>query len=517
MTGQAPRRTEDTINQGIVIDAAGLPIDCSGMVWRLNNAAAVKLVDWARWQIRSEFVLQATVQFLRHMVETQSPSSVRNAFKSLLLLQASESFIEADKRDVELPFALFSELRALLGHQTWRLHYVRQWYGWCANFGYPNFSTDVAFEADQLRIGGNRKGHAVLSADPEEGPLSDLELAALLTNLRAAWGTDRLSLDQQAALWLCVALGPNPMQMALLAEEDVIRHLDGDAIAFVHLQVPRMKKRDTEVRGSFRTRQLNQEISDVILALIERDRDNTQAEGDFGPRSRPIFKRNTLRRDLVGGPLDRYAWHLSAGEFSNLVQDAVTALGVLSPRTGRPLSVTTRRLRYTFATRLVREGVSKLEIADLLDHTDTQNVQVYFDIKSDIVEHLDKAIALALAPLAQAFMGTLVPDAKHAVRGDDPRSGVAVVGGSPTKLEGLGNCGSYGFCGLMAPIACYTCRSFQPWIDAPHHLVLDELLSERERREKAGLDGRMVTMMDHTICAVAEVITRIDAQKGAAT
>jgi hypothetical protein len=178
--------------------------------------------------------------------------------------------------------------------------------------------------------------------------------------------------------------------------------------------------------------------------------------------------------------------------------------------------VTTRRLRYTFATRLVREGVGKLEVADLLDHTDTQNVQVYFDIKSDIVEHLDKAVALALAPLAQAFMGALVSGPEHAIRGDDPRSSVAVVGGSPTKLEGLGNCGSYGYCGLLAPIACYTCRSFQPWIDAPHHLVLDELLSERERREKAGLDGRMVSMMDNTICAVAEVITRIDAHKGVA-
>jgi integrase len=441
---------------------------------------------------------------------------VENAFKGVILVQRSASFVDVDARDAILPYSLFTDLRDQLKHETWRLHYVRQWYGWCANFGYPNFSIDVAFEADQLRIGGNRKGHAVLSADPEEGPLSDLELAALLTNLRAAKGTDRLSLGQQAALWLCVALGPNPMQMALLTEDDVVRHLDGDAIAFVHLRVPRMKKRDLEVRGSFRTRQLNQEISEVLLALIEHDRDNALMDGLAQLRSRPIFKRNTPRGDLVGGPLDRYSWHLSAGEFSNLVQEAVAALSVLSPRTGQPLRVTTRRLRYTFATRLVREGVGKLEVADLLDHTDTQNVQVYFDIKSDIVEHLDKAVALALAPLAQAFMGALVSGPEHAIRGDDPRSSVAVVGGSPTKLEGLGNCGSYGYCGLLAPIACYTCRSFQPWIDAPHHLVLDELLSERERREKAGLDGRMVSMMDNTICAVAEVITRIDAHKGVA-
>lgn len=177
--------------------------------------------------------------------------------------------------------------------------------------------------------------------------------------------------------------------------------------------------------------------------------------------------------------------------------------------------MTTRRLRYTFATRLVREGVPKLEVADLLDHTDTQNVQVYFDIKSDIVEHLDRAMAMALAPMAQAFMGTLVRDQTEAVRGGDPESGIATVAGTPGHVEKLGNCGSFSFCGAMAPIACYTCRSFQPWMDAPHGMILDDLIKDRERKVAAGLDGRMVSMHDTTISAIAEVILRIDQAKGA--
>lgn len=205
--------------------------------------------------------------------------------------------------------------------------------------------------------------------------------------------------------------------------------------------------------------------------------------------------------------------HVSAGQFTELVTATIDLLGIISPRTGKPIKMNTRRLRYTFATRLVREGVSKLEIADLLDHTDTQNVQVYFDIKSDVVEHLDKAMAMALAPIAQAFMGTLVNTEAEAIRGGDPSSGIATVAGAPGRVEKLGNCGSFGFCGALAPISCYTCRSFQPWMDAPHGIILDDLLKERARKVQAGLDGRMVSIHDTTISAIAEVILRIDQAK----
>lgn len=297
----------------------------------------------------------------------------------------------------------------------------------------------------------------------------------------------------------------------MLVEGDLIQLKDGDQTAFVHLRVPRMKKRENEVRSSFRTRGLTREIAEVLLELIDLNSSRELDAGAAGPRSRPIFQRRTPRADLVDGPLDRFAWHLRADEFTGLVESAVAALRVLSPRTGKPLNITTRRLRYTFATRLVREGVPKLEVADLLDHSDTQNVQIYYDIKSDIVEHLDRAVAMALAPLAQAFMGTLVSGPDAAIRGADPDSSIATVAGDPGHVEKLGNCGSFGYCGLMAPIACYTCKSFQPWIDAPHHLVLDQLLKDRDRRVAGGLDGRMVTMMDTTICAVAEVISRIEA------
>jgi len=64
-----------------------------------------------------------------------------------------------------------------------------------------------------------------------------------------------------------------------------------------------------------------------------------------------------------------------------------------------------------------------------------------------------------------------------------------------------GTCGNYGFC-ASGYRACYTCHHFQPWVDGPHHEVLVELYSEKERVRKAGCDELVVNANDQLILAV---------------
>lgn len=72
-------------------------------------------------------------------------------------------------------------------------------------------------------------------------------------------------------------------------------------------------------------------------------------------------------------------------------------------------------------------------------------------------------------------------------------------------MKPMGSCGRDGPCSFMAPIACYTCKSFQAWVDGPHEAVLDYLLAERGRLI-AATDMRIATVNDRTILAVAEVV-----------
>jgi hypothetical protein len=176
----------------------------------------------------------------------------------------------------------------------------------------------------------------------------------------------------------------------------------------------------------------------------------------------------------------------------------------MSERTGERVNITPLRFRRTLATRAAEEGHGPLVIARLLDHADTQNVGVYSASSPAIIERIDRAVAMQMAPIAQAFAGVLIQDESQASRGSDPSSRIIdlrIDRGGKT----MGSCGQHGFCGFNAPIACYTCRNFEPWLDGPHDAVLGHLIAKREGLLKTS-DKRIAALNDRTILAVAQVI-----------
>ncbi|TIO79349.1 MAG: hypothetical protein E5X74_10125 [Mesorhizobium sp.] len=500
-------------NRGhIVVSRAGYEVDCSGATWRVPHPSGSHVLKWRLFSSLGRALLDACQAYFRYLIRSYSASEVANNWKTLSLIAELSAVRVAGRDGVEIQYQFFTELEGFLPeHEQYRLHYARKWYCWCCDHGFSAFSPEVAFYLEERVIGGNQKGHAVRSADPDKGPLLDNEVIALSNALRASKTTGTLSLKEQAAVWLALAFGSNPEPMALLREEDFwdVRRSDLEAPIFL-LNIPRHKKGHAAPRTDFVERRLNPEIGEIVLALFDQNRaDNPLQDGDSD--GRPLFRRPNPRKDLpLEGPGSDYRYHHNASDFSLMVSRAVEKLAVISPRTGRPLKVTMRRLRYTFATRLVREGASRQVVAQLLDHTDLQNVAVYFDVKSDVVETLDAAMALELGPLSQAFLGTLVRTEQEATRGERRSSRIYHVDKRRDKLDALGTCGSFSFCGLTAPIACYTCVRFQPWMDAPHDKALSGLLAERKRRQAAGLDPSIIMLFDMTIMAIADVIRRIE-------
>jgi hypothetical protein len=67
------------------------------------------------------------------------------------------------------------------------------------------------------------------------------------------------------------------------------------------------------------------------------------------------------------------------------------------------------------------------------------------------------------------------------------------------------SCGTTYDCQFNAPIACYTCRNFEAWIDAPHEKLLEHLLAKRERLLKTS-GQRVASINDRTIVAIQAVM-----------
>ncbi len=382
----------------------------------------------------------------------------------------------------------------------------RRWYVWAADAGFDGFDADVAASLEEVVIGRNPSGVAVLSHDPDSGPLRDEEMASLLSKLRAATASRELPLASLIAAWLFVAFGTNVKNVWLLNDEDLIKTTLADGSIVYEIRIPRIKKRTPGTRDQFKTRRLTPAIGQLLEEMVG---ENRRSKGANDPRfDQPLFRRAEVNAALIATSFARDAYRVSKGSFVEILRDVSEALDLRSSTTGSRLKLAPRRLRYTFATRLVQEGASPLELAEALDHTNTDYVMVYFNARSDIVRRLDKALALRLAPTAQAFLGLVVGSERNAVRGDDPASRIYHTDAGAAVRTPVGTCGHFGFCGLYAPVACYTCVHFQPWEDGPHEEVLVTLCADRERRLARDSDPKMTQLHDLTILAVAEVVRR---------
>lgn len=498
---------------------SGAMVDTYGSRWTLGPD---DIVHWDIFADLHPVLLDALRTYARHLISNSSPAHVANQIGFVTRL-ADENIRQAASKDLaDFSFVTrhtFDLYAARLtgpisaNHQSNYLGAYVRWYVWCTDVGLPGFDEDVAIELDAIRLKAAPRAAAVMRQDPQSGPLRRSEYEPFELALRFPTAIE-LPLFDHVVAWLFLCFGTNPRNLTLLGEEDFISTTLSDGTVVHELRIPRIKKRTPGERDQFRTRRLVPEVAELINRLILQNRRSSPVaatEDSF----RPLL-RGSERHKLIGTPFARQRFRVRIGDLGVTLQRVSAALG-LKASNGTPLHLTPRRLRYTFATKLVADGASPQEVADALDHSDTGYVMVYFNTRSDVVQRLDKAMGLALAPIAQAFMGVIVNDETGATRARDKGSRIRHYSPTMQSLKTVGSCGSFGFCGLMAPIACYTCTHFQAWLDGPHEHVFDELERKRNDRLAAGADSKMTQIHDRTMLAVAEVVLRCAERREAET
>ncbi|MFK4507434.1 tyrosine-type recombinase/integrase [Bradyrhizobium daqingense] len=509
MSRNVATKLPDFPSQGIIQDRAGLDVDASGWEWRLNNLSRNKILNFDRLRSLPDLVFDAVVLHLADRIKLTSPDNVRNAFGALRFLTQSEALAGEVAAGADISSSFFAELRMINNFSVWRLHHIRFWYRWCANRHLPHFSRETADLLDDLVIGGNEKGRAVRTRDPEKGAFDDIEFGAILTRLRAL-GPEVLSLTERVLVWLQVAFGRNAFAYAKMREEDY-RPLKEVATGRIYhrFDVPQVKKGHDYLRSGSDPKELNQELGTLVAELVAENASVRRDSGWPEGCGYPLFRRREPQPDLLGGQLHEFAMHMTSAEITATVERALRKLEVISHRTGELVRGNSRRFRYTYGTRLAEEGASPSQLATGLGHSDLQHVGVYYETRPNQVDRLDAALAVELGPIADAFMGRIVSEEGEAVNGTDPAKRIPFFrrkfGEKPQLAGELGVCGA-GPCGRLAPVSCYTCERFQPWRDGPHREMLDWLVEERERQMQAGLDPQIYKIHDVTIMAIGKVV-----------
>lgn len=475
-------------------------------------------LDEVRWKLSKDvdipiFALAASLSVemylsFRHVLaffaKTGSPSHAVNIFYS------AKYYLESTADHPPFSVESLISFRSMLNNKTeYRLAtlrgFLRQW----TALGYAGIPSDFWNLLDKWALKGNEKGYAVQSMCPDRGPLTDIEMEGVVSAVISAYSEDRLALIDACYAMTLAMTGRRPVQITGLKLKDLIQQADRYFINF-----PRAKQRNQSWRNTFNKFAV---VEDLWLLLQKQacavrqlftDRlavkisDELVPELPLFPAIEALNDESDLKEQLRGDYL-----HASTASLTDAMYRVEKAIMMNSERTGLPIHLNPSRFRYTLGTNLAREGKGEFVIAEALDHSDTQNAGVYVRNIPEIVERIDKAVALQLAPIAQAFQGVLVVSEHAARRGNDPSSRIS------NGVVNLGTCGSYGFCSALAPFVCYGCNHFQPWLDGPHETVLDGLIQERDRVLEQTGDRKIASVNDRLILAVSDVVNRCSAMR----
>lgn len=392
--------------------------------------------------------------------------------------------------------------------------FLLAWYEW----RFDGIGKEVASYLDELILRGNSKGNAVKGACPYSGPLTHNELGALIDWSSNAFNTKLLNLEEYACFMTLALTGRRFIQIRSLRSIDLILREDNNGNDYV-INCPRAKQRGISFRGQFTPLPINEDL--YLILSNQRDKSIKLIENRLGV-TLPLKVRNQIpifleeervskivdQKDLVRKLTDTPDYlHMTRETASYLLRNVSIKNTAYSERTGDFINFTASRFRYTKGTNLTRRGIRGVALAAALDHTDTQNIGIYVENTEETAKQIDEVMAPILAPLAQAFAGKLIASERDAIRANDPKSRV-----KNSVSENVGNCGTHSFC-ASGYRACYTCVNFQPWSEAPHTIVLTEVIEERKRQEELGLSKNVIQSTDKLLLAVQQVVLMCEAIK----
>lgn len=493
------------------ISRSGYYFNYNDTVWCLGKDKDLTL-DWLPLFLEEKLIFSCKKSFL-YFAEHHAPSyCVLLAYNLRLFF---EFCLKNDKKKINIITGThilnyFSFLdkkeKYKLGHA---LPLIKKW----LELGYEGVSEDIEDACNMIRIKGPEAGKAVKTLCPYKGPLSDLEYENYFGALASAFEAGNISLQDMFLSKLFLATGRRPAQISHLKIKDYLGVSTIDGQSFHIIRVPMVKQR-TQWRVKFNDCALSIETGMIAEKYIENLKSEIKCIASLNNNileEIPLFPdwkvlRNQIDRNdhlALHHALSADICHASPANLGKKVEEISKSLEILSERTGEILKVTPIRIRRTLATRAAREGYGILVIAKLLDHADTQNAHIYTENTPEHLTNIDKAMAMQLGPISQAFAGTLVVDETKAKRGNDLSSRIR----SPVSSDGVGTCGNHSFCSALAPIACYTCIHFQPWLEGPHEEILDNLLKKRSSIIKRTQDKTIASVNDRTIFAISEVIT----------
>lgn len=479
---------------------SGVSFDPTAQLWRFRDSNNRISINFGNIPHLAKALIPGLKLTLIWYFENLSPLTAQNAFTNFIYLMRQLSNVR-DTPLTQLTQEDMITFKICSGKEINVLAYMRSFFKRWVSLEAPGVGKDVIIFLEQLRLKQSPAGVAVATLDPKKGPLTDLEFEAIQCALTDSYASGQINEDVFLLSFLFMAIGARPAQFAAMKLCDLIAPKNSTDNSDYVLMVPRAKQKNQFLRDEFKTRVLARHIGEPLQHYVNKvyaqfaDKLPDPWQAPMFPQKFQIEKSNS-----VG-----FSYHLSAGSLTNLIINVFKTLCVPSERLSGHIPMSPVRFRRTFATRAAEEGLPLLVIAEMMDHTNTRNVEIYAGLTSRIKSRLNRAVALHMAPLAQAFSGRIIQSEADATR---PEKTSRIIDLRVDQSgSGIGSCGSHAYCGFAKPIACYACNNYEPWLDGPHNAMLEFLLERRDYLMKTA-DPRIASINDRSILGCAQVVIR---------
>lgn len=277
-------------------------------------------------------------------------------------------------------------------------------------FGYPGIDESAVELLKHFDRKIKKAGQSVLQDDPTGGPLTKEEHTSLIRAMNHAYRIGVLSLSDYAISLLMSLTGRRPQQLVMLKHKDLLQNnLDNGKVEYI-ISVPRVKQRGKQLQ--YRKVPIISEVASIVqlqadhsVRLVELTLGKTL--DDHAKGKVPVFLNEEKLLDLAikdSNFLESNKIYAKPTIANVALKNIVNNGNVISNRTGSLLNATPRRLRYTIATMLAREGHSANTIAELLDHSSTSSTGIYIKNLADSAERIDSAVSEQLSFVADIFM-----------------------------------------------------------------------------------------------------------------
>lgn len=343
-------------------------------------------------------------------------------------------------------------------------------------------------------------GEAVLVWDEKTGAYRPEEDKAIEVALDNALAEEAISDTDYTMMRMFRGLGMRPVQLAAMKVCD-FKESDGR----FEIRIPLAKQRGFGDRQAFMPwKTVMQGLGLRIKLQIETAVAPRLAEGTE-LQDAPLFPKQ--RGKITGDGLDQ---HSRPDVIRKLYVKVFKRLQIISPITGKVIEGTPRRDRHTYMTMLAMDGCTAEEIAANAGHSDPSSCEVYIEASTDHFQRMESIVGAAFVPVADRFMGRVIAE-EHDEQARRDQGSILF----DRELNSVGSC-SVGGCNAIeagvAPIACYTCRKFRAWEDAPHAVLLDALEKERESLVTQGHHAVAQTKTS-TIIAISDLMQAIHERK----